>query len=243
MREETPTVHRALITGLGHRQGIGYAAAGLLADRGDRVFATRWNAYDADRPYCQDTEIPWPFLDANLEDLDAAERIFEAAERAIGTVDILVLNHAYSQRDEITTFDPEVLDRHLAVNVRGSLLLCQEFVRRNQTGWGRIVFLTSGQSLHPMPEEISYAASKGAIEAISLALAGGLAARGITVNAVDPGATDTGWIAPEDLARWSAESPRGRVGQPEDAARLIGFLTSDEAAWTTGQLIRSRGFV
>lgn len=234
-------MHRALITGLGHRQGIGYATAARLAARGDRVFATRWSAYDAERTFSQDIEIPWPSIDADLAELDSASRVFDAAEAEFGTVDILVLNHAYSRRDELTSFVPDVLDRHLSVNVRGSLLLCQEFARRNNTGWGRIVFLTSGQSLHPMPQEISYAASKGAIEAISLALAGGLAGQGITVNAIDPGATDTGWIPPDEAARWSAESPRGRIGQPEDAARLIEFLTSDEANWITGQLVRSRG--
>jgi 3-oxoacyl-[acyl-carrier protein] reductase len=235
-------MRRALITGVGHRQGIGYATATRLAARGDRVFTTRWDGYDADRAFNQDDEIPWPSLNANLEALDASAQIFEAAEAEIGKVDILVLNHAYSQRDELTNFEPDVLDLHLAVNVRGSLLLCQEFVKRNESGWGSIVFLTSGQSLHPMPEEISYAASKGAVEAVSLALAGGLASRGITVNAVDPGATDTGWISPNEVAQWSAESPRGRVGQSEDAARLIDFLTSDGAHWVTGQLIRSRGF-
>lgn len=236
-------MRRALITGVGHRGGIGFAAATRLAARGDRVFATRWSPYDADRTYSQVTELPWPSVSADLEVVDVAPKIFDAAEAEIGTVEILVLNHAYSVRDDLLSFDPSVLDRHLAVNVRGSLLLCQEFVRRNESGWGRIVFLTSGQSLHPMPEEISYAASKGAIESISLALAGGLAKQGITVNAVDPGATDTGWISPPDLAQWSDASPRGRVGQPEDAARLIEFLASDEADWITGQLIRSRGHV
>jgi 3-oxoacyl-[acyl-carrier protein] reductase len=236
-------MRRALITGVGHRQGIGYATATRLTARGDRVFTTRWDGYDADRAFNRDAEIPWPSLNANLETLDAPAQIFEAAEAEVGKVDILVLNHAYSKRDELTNFEPDVLDLHLAVNVRGSLLLCQEFVNRNDSGWGSIVFLTSGQSLHPMPDEISYAASKGAIESVSLALAGGLARRGITVNAIDPGATDTGWIPPSDMAQWSAESPRGRVGQSEDAARLIDFLTSDEAHWVTGQLIRSRGFV
>jgi 3-oxoacyl-[acyl-carrier protein] reductase len=65
--------------------------------------------------------------------------------------------------------------------------------------------------------------------------------RGITVNALDPGATDTGWIPPDLYAQLTANSPAGRVGQPEDAARLIRFLASDEAAWITGQIIHSRG--
>lgn len=234
-------MHRALVTGVGHRKGIGYAIASQLADQGDQVFATRCGEYDEARPFSQHRDLPWPSLDADLSDPTVPVEIFDAAEGSIGPVDILVLNHAYSQRDNLATLQPEKLDRHLAVNVQGSLLLCQEFARRNCTGWGRIVFLTSGQSLHPMPEELSYAVSKGAVEAAALALAGGLSHLGITVNAVDPGPTDTGWIAPDDLARWTADSPRGRVGQPEDAARLIAFLTSEEGGWVTGQLIRSRG--
>ena len=64
---------------------------------------------------------------------------------------------------------------------------------------------------------------------------------GITVNAVDPGITDTGWIPPDLKAAWTSEAPMGRVGRPEDAARLIAFLASEEAGWITGQVIHSRG--
>lgn len=233
-------MHSSLVTGVGRQKGIGHAVSSQLADRGDRVFATCWAEYDESRLFSQDRDLPWPSRDADLSDPTTPTEIFDAAEASVGIIDILVLNHACSKRDNLTTLRPEELDCHLAVNVRGSLLLCQEFVRRNRTGWGRIVFLTSGQSLHPMPEELSYAVSKGAVEA-ALALAGGLADQGITVNAVDPGPTDTGWIAPDDLARWTADSPRGHIGQPEDAARLVAFLTSEEGGWVTGQLIRSRG--
>lgn len=234
-------MHRALITGVGHRDGIGYATASMLAERGEKVFTTWWGPFDESRDYEPIVERPWPSVEADLEDMTAPKAIFEAAESAVGTIDILILNHAYFQGDDLESVKPEVLDRHLAINVRASVMLCQEFVRRNMSGWGRIVFLTSGQSLHPMPDTLSYTASKGAVESVMLALAGGLAKAGITVNAVDPGGTDTGWMSEEFRTRLASESPRGRVGEPLDAARLVAFLASEEAGWITGQLIRSRG--
>ena len=101
--------------------------------------------------------------------------------------------------------------------------------------------MTSGQGLGPMPDEIPYITTKGAIEALTTSLSVQLMKKGITVNAVDPGATDTGWIGPDLYAKIVADSPSGRVGEPPDAARLIQFLASGRASWITGQIIRSRG--
>ena len=92
-----------------------------------------------------------------------------------------------------------------------------------------------------MPGELAYVATKGAVEAFTLSLSAEVAPLGIAVNAIDPGITDTGWISPKLKAKWEVESPMGRVGTPEDAARLIAFLASPEAAWITGQVIHSRG--
>ena len=92
-----------------------------------------------------------------------------------------------------------------------------------------------------MPGELAYAASKGAIEALTTTFAVELAPLGITVNAVDPGITDTGWIDNDLRAMLLARAPFGRIGMPEDAARLILFLASAQASWITGQIIRSRG--
>lgn len=92
-----------------------------------------------------------------------------------------------------------------------------------------------------MPGELAYVASKGAIEALTRTFAAELAPLGITVNAVDPGITETGWISDEQRVAWTAHAPFGRLGQPEDAARLILFLASAQASWITGQIIHSRG--
>jgi 3-oxoacyl-[acyl-carrier protein] reductase len=92
-----------------------------------------------------------------------------------------------------------------------------------------------------MPTELSYITTKGAIEAFTTSFAFGVASKGITVNAVDPGATDTGWMPPGLKAAIANDSLFGRVGLPEDAARLILFLASDAGAWITGQVIHSRG--
>lgn len=86
-----------------------------------------------------------------------------------------------------------------------------------------------------------YATTKGAVEAFTCSLAAEVASMGITVNAVDPGATDTGWMTDGAKAEIAQEMGMGRVGQPEDAARLIAFLASDTGAWITGQVIHSRG--
>jgi 3-oxoacyl-[acyl-carrier protein] reductase len=92
-----------------------------------------------------------------------------------------------------------------------------------------------------MQGELAYAATKGAVEAFTISLSAELASHGITVNAVDPGSTDTGWMTKEIKQELLSRFPSGHIGLPEDAARLIAFLASDEAAWITGQVIHSRG--
>ncbi|MBA2715294.1 MAG: SDR family oxidoreductase, partial [Rubrobacteraceae bacterium] len=138
--------------------------------------------------------------------------------------------------------DAQVLDAHYAVNVRAMALLSVDFAQRYPGGpGGRIVNFSSGQAQGPMPGELAYVMTKGAIEAFTRTLAVEVGHKGITVNAVNPGPTDTGWISGELRQEILPKFPLGRIGQPEDAARLVAFLASDEAAWITGQTIHSEG--
>jgi 3-oxoacyl-[acyl-carrier protein] reductase len=245
----------ALVTGASRRIGIGAAICRALAARGADIFFTEWQAYDQTMPWGTDSDGP-EALNADIEALgvrcahlaadlslpETPEQILDAAETQLGPVSILVNNATYSVNAGYETLTAELLDAHYAVNMRGTFLLTTSFVKRFRgISGGRIISLTSGQSVGAMPGELPYIATKGAVEAFSTSLAAAVAKLGITVNAVDPGATDTGWMTDDFKERLLNLSPRGRIGQPEDAARLIAFLASDEAEWITGQVIHSRG--
>ena len=179
-------------------------------------------------------------LDLSLP--DSPEKLLDAVAGSLGSPSILVNNASHSTRDSYEGLDAATLDAHYAVNLRATALLSVGFARRYGGGQGgRIVNLTSGQSLGPMPGEIAYAATKGAIEALTVTLAAEVGHKGITVNAGNPGPTNTGWMTEELERELSTRFPAGRVGEPEDAARLVAFLTGDEARWITGQILHSEG--
>lgn len=245
----------ALITGASRKIGIGAAIARELAGGGADIFITYYQAYDAEMPWgSQPAEaeallaelrasgIRAEGLNLDLTGAEAPARLFDRVEESLGPVDILVNNATYSVNDGIDQLTAEHLDKHYAMNVRAMAMLCVEFTRRFKKGsGGRIINMSSGQGAGPMPGELAYVATKGAVEAFTVTLSAELAPRGITANAIDPGATDTGWMPPDLKAHLLARAPMGRVGQPEDAARLVRFLASEEAGWITGQVIRSRG--
>lgn len=245
----------ALITGVSRRSGIGAAIARALAGVGTAVFTTYYRPYDATMAWGSDageaayilTELREMGVEAEGVEADLADpavpaQLMDQARQRFGHIDILVNNATHDEEADLEKMDAECLDHHYAVNMRGTLLLCREFARiHDGRPGGRIINLTSGQSLSPMPDNLPYAATKGAIESATLALSIALAPKNITVNAVDPGATDTGWISDELRQALLEKAPLGRIGTPMDAARLIRFLASDEAEWITGQIIRSRG--
>jgi 3-oxoacyl-[acyl-carrier protein] reductase len=239
----------ALVTGVSRRVGIGYAVAGRLLAGGAAVFIHGWTAHDAGRPsgadpggteaHAQDLGVP--FIEADFADPTAPASVVEAATAALGPLDILVANHARSGHGRLADLTAEEIDAFLHENVRGSLLLVKEFAARHDDSreGGRIILLTSGQHLAPMAREVAYAVSKGALQQATATLAEELADRGITVNTVNPGPTDTGWgLADQDP---SGSMPFGRWGEPDDAARLIAWLCSEDAGWITGQTINSEG--
>lgn len=245
----------ALVTGVSRRVGIGFAVATRLAALGAELFVHSFAPFDANQPWGADAEGTDPLLTdlrnigvraehlaADFSDADAPRQVVTAAVHAFGHVDILVANHAYSTMGTLEELTAAQVDQHLQVNVRGSLLLAQAFTAQHDgRSGGRVVLMTSGQHLGPMPGELAYIASKGALHQLTVSLAAHLAPRAITVNTVNPGATDTGYATEELRKAVLAAEPQGRWGQPEDAARLIGWLCTDDARWVTGQVINSTG--
>ena len=255
----------ALVTGVSRRAGIGYAIARRLAGLGASLVIHHYAPHDRDQPWGADpggleavtggvTEAladpdaaVW-HQEADLSDPDSPSRLVESAAATSRFLDILVCNHARSGGDgPLGTLTAEMLDAHWAVNARASILLAQAFAAQHEDSrpGGRIVFMTSGQDLGPMTGEVAYAASKGALASITQTLADQLAERGITVNTVNPGPVDTGYAAfadqPEAHEIVRRHFPSGRWGNPDDPARLIAWLVTDEAAWITGQVINSEG--
>jgi 3-oxoacyl-[acyl-carrier protein] reductase len=239
----------ALVTGVSRRAGIGYAIARRLMDAGAAVFVQGWTEHDAAQPWGSEPggtekvagELDVPFAEVDFADPAAPEQLVAAAAEALGPLDILVVNHARSGDGRLAELSAEEIDAFLAENVRAALLLVREFAARHDDSrpGGRVVLMTSGQHLAPMTAEVAYAVSKGALQQATLTLAEELADRGITVNTVNPGPTDTGWgLAELDPTQ---RMPFGRWGRPDDAARLVAWLCSDDASWITGQTINSEG--
>ncbi|HEY4384137.1 MAG TPA: SDR family oxidoreductase [Ktedonobacteraceae bacterium] len=200
-------------------------------------------------------------IEADLSDTATIPMLFDRAEALFGPVDVLVNNADHCEQD---TFIPQNLagnkdlapdgfptrtitatyhDQHFAVNSRAVALMMAEFAQRHiaqDIHWGRIINVST-DGAPGFAGEISYGASKAALESYSRAAAKELGRYGITVNIISPGPVQTGWITPELEKIIGKNTPLGRVGQPEDLADVIVFLASEQARWITGQLISVSG--
>jgi 3-oxoacyl-[acyl-carrier protein] reductase len=107
--------------------------------------------------------------------------------------------------------------------------------------FGKIINFTSGYPLEPNPGNLAYSATKSAVNRFTTSASLEIAPNRITMNAIDPGPTDTGWMPPDLKKQLQAAAPFGRLGFPEDAALLVRFLASQESNWITGQILHSRG--
>ncbi|HEY3955919.1 MAG TPA: SDR family oxidoreductase [Streptosporangiaceae bacterium] len=250
----------ALVTGVSRQVGIGYAIARRLAAAGASLFLQHYAPHDRDQPWGADPGGAAAIVagvaavlagdaaivrhtECDLADPDAPAWLVDEAVDGLGHLDILVCNHARSGADgALGDLDAAMLDGHWAVNTRASILLAQAFAARHDgRPGGRIVFMTSGQDLGPMRGEVAYAASKGALASITATLADQLADRGITVNTVNPGPVDTGYADPDAHEAVRRHFPQGRWGIPDDPARLIRWLATDDGGWITGQVINTEG--
>ena len=256
----------ALITGANNPQGIGAATALAFAQEGAKVIlvykrierafdASKIHQNGADRYFAanagdaiiverqlKEMGAEYLILESDIAKEDSAKEIYAQAISRFGQVDILVNNAADGDMDGVDTIEKlpqSVIDATFAVNVRGSLLMIREFVRR-RGDYGRIINLST-DAAQIFAGQITYGASKATIEALTRSSALEVARYGITVNCVAPGPTQTGWI---DEALENAVLPlipMGKLIQPEDIARTILFLASEQARMLTGQVIKVSG--
>jgi 3-oxoacyl-[acyl-carrier protein] reductase len=243
-----------LVTGANH--GIGAATAKAFAGEGAAVFISYLGSSPADAVIraIRDRGGRAEACEADLANPAAIPRLFDRLEEAVGPADVLVNNAAHWEADTlipvgaearermgrpIRTITPESHDRHFAVNTRAVALMIAEYARRHVDRggrWGRIINVST-DGAYCFPTEVSYGASKLALEGYSRSAAKELGKFGITVNIVSPGPTQTGWITPQLEEELLPTIPLGRLGQPEDVADVIVFLASEQARWLTGQLL------
>ena len=245
----------AIITGVSRLKGIGAAICRELAEAGYHIFFTYWTDYDKKMPWSVELDEPMKLkeeltqkgvkvscMELDLTHQKAPEQLLEQVIEHLGYPDILINNAAYSTNNGFSTITAEELDKHYMVNIRATTLVSSLFAQRfEKKSGGRIVNITSGQFQGPMPGELAYATTKGAVDALTITLSAELAPLGITVNAINPGPTDTGWMTESIKSELNPMFPFGRIGEPKDVAKAIKFLVSDEADWITGQIIHSEG--
>jgi len=237
----------AIITGAS--RGIGAAIAERLAASGIAVVVNYARGREAAEQVVAKIEAAGGRALAVQGDVaasDTAAALFDAAERAFGGADLLINNAGTMELGAIAETTDTAFARQIDVNLTGVFRTLREAARRLRDG-GRIVnFSSSVVGLYQLRYG-AYAASKAAIEAMTHVLAKELAPRGITVNAVAPGPTETemflGGKSDEQLRAIAAANPFGRFGQPPEIAAAVAFLASPEASWVNGQILRVNGGV
>ena len=230
----------AVITGAS--AGIGAAIAERFVEEGASVLLTD---LAEDSGVALAKRLGQRFLRADMASTADRDALFEDVASTWGRLDILVNNAGITHAAELNELTEEGFDRVIAVNVKAATFATQAAARLMQQG-GSIINLSSVNAVLAIPNQISYAISKGAIRQLTNVTAVALAPRGIRVNAIGPGTimTEMGksvMASEEQRQRILSRTPLGRVGDPEEIASIAAFLASDEASYITGQTIYADG--
>lgn len=235
----------AIITG--SSRGIGAEIARTLAGAGAKVVVNFTANPSAAKAVCAAiTEAGGESLAVKADVSDSAQvrMLFDTTIERFKRLDILVNNAGVLLSRQIADISDEEFDRVLNINIKGVFYALREATKRIADG-GRVISLSSTVTRLMLPNYGAYAASKGAVEQLTRVFAKEMGERGVTANIVSPGPVNTEMFISgknkETIERMAAISFQGRIGEPEDIARLVLFLVSQEAGWVTGQNISASG--
>jgi 3-oxoacyl-[acyl-carrier protein] reductase len=238
----------AIVTGAS--KGIGAGIAKSLAAAGARVIVNYASSKEgADRVVAEITSKDGKAVavQGDVAKADDVKRLFAEAKKAFGRVDILVNNAGVFEFEPLEAVTERELHREFGINVFGLILATQEALKHFGPEGGNVINIGSVVSENPVPNSVVYSATKGAVDTVTRVLAKELAARKIRVNTIAPGGVETegvhriGMIGSDLEKQMVAQTPLGRIGQPEDIARVAVFLASDDSGWLTGERISASG--
>ncbi|MET7386091.1 SDR family oxidoreductase [Streptomyces sp. NPDC005529] len=242
---EQPAARVAIVTG--GSGGIGSAVAQALAADGMSVvvhYAGRAERAEEVVASIRKAGGAAVAVSGDVADETAMTALYDAAEEHFGGVDVVVNTAGIMVLAPLADMDLDAFDRMHRINVRGTFVVSQLAARRLRPGGALVNFSTSVTRLQ-QPTYAAYAATKGAVEAMTLILARELRGRDVTVNAVAPGPTATPLFlegkSPELVERIAAVSPLERLGTPEDIAKAVAFLAGPGGRWVNGQVLFANG--